>query len=287
MKKMNKFVSMLLVVAMIFAMSITAFAATTDPHMTADAGQWTVSVTPGQSVTLYASPATSYYTASGFSNATDAMAVTWVSSNTAIATVGTISAATVNDASSSLNGLLCSAAVVTVPTTATIGSCSIQATNPENGEYVNFTIVVNSNATSDVANITVYVPDLAGYSGFSASTVNHSAAHFATPVDAMYALKNASGSEFSFNDHTSYPSDSYINDITCYGVYLEDNYPDSMGWGYRVYRQNGNDSYLVADSAVIAVNAFKLESNDTIVWLYGDYTYLETAFPNTLSQLTD
>ena len=52
-----------------------------------------------------------------------------------------------------------------------------------------------------------------------------------------------------------------------------------------MYRKNGNDSYLVADSSVIAANAFQLKNDDTIVWMWGTADAAKEFFADKLSDL--
>ena len=277
-----------LVLAMVFTLtlSIPAFAATLDANMTSDYSQWTVEVAPGSSVTLYASPANSSYTATGFDANATTDQVSWTSSNTSIATVSSVGFENAPASVSGLTGIYCTKAMVTVPATATIGSCSIEAKNLTTNAYVNFTIVVDSSVTATASDATIYLPDYE--KTFSMDTVNHTARNFATPMDAFIQLKADSASGFSYTG-----SSSYVSSITYDGVQLEE-YTDYdattgeyayYGWNYRVYRQSGNDSYLIGDSAVLSADTFKLQSNDTVVWMYGTMDAAESFFTNALSDL--
>ena len=285
----KKLVSLVLVMTMVMAMGITSFAATSDPHMTNDSKQWTLQVAPGAEVTLYASPATDpYYVPSGFNADATTTDVRWTSSNANIAAVkeNTIGFKTVTDADGldSLTGLYCTMATVKVPETATIGSCSIEARNTKTNAYVNFTIVVDSTVTQDADNINVYLVDY--MDTLEAGTVSHSSMNFATPTDALANLAANSDYGFSYN-----AIGSYIKSMTYADTEIEAYYDyttgDSYGWNYRVYRLNATDaeSYMVADSAIIASDAFQLRDNDTIIWMYGTMEAAEAFYTETLSGL--
>lgn len=294
----KKLVSLVLVMTMVMAMGITSFAATSDPHMTNDSRQWTLQVAPGAEVTLYASPATDpYYTPSGFDTDATTADVAWTSTNTDIAVVkeNTIGFATAPKSLSSLAGVYCTKATVKVPETATIGSCSIEAKNTKTNAYVNFTIVVSTTTTQDASNVKVYLPDYTDMDAnfpenITAGSITHSTRNFATPTDVFKKLAADSSYGFSYAG-----SDSYITAITYAGVELEASYDydattgtsTSYGWNYRVYRLNATDheSYLVKDSAVIAADAFQLQDNDTVVWMYGTMEDAEAYFADTLSSL--
>ena len=292
----KKLVSLVLVMTMVMAMGITSFAATSDPNMTNDYSQWTLQVAPGAEVTLYASPASDvYYAPTGFDADATAADVAWTSSNTDIAVVeeNSIGFKTVdaNDGVSSLTGLYCAKATVKVPETATIGSCSIEAKNTKTNAYVNFTIIVSTTTTQDASNVKVYLPDYTGMDAnfpenITAGSVTHSTRNFATPTDVFKKLAADSSYGFSYTG-----SDSYIESITYAGVKIEFFYDkdtgDSYGWNYRVYRLNAadNESYMVDDSAVIASDAFRLQDNDTVVWMYGTMEAAEAYFTKTLSSL--
>ena len=277
-----------LVLAMVFTLmlSVPAFAATSDANMTSDYSQWTVEVAPGGSVTLYASPADAYYSATGFdANATTSQ-VSWTSSNTAIATVGNVGFENAPASVSGLTGIYCTKATVSVPATATTGSCSIEVKNLVTNGYTNFTVVVSSSATSTASDVTVYIPQFNTNLGID--TVNHTTRSFATPTDAFKQLKADSSNTFSYEG-----SDSYITSVSygsaqnaAYTTYDEDTgLYTYYGWNYRVYRQSGDDSYLVADSAVLASDTFKLENNDTVVWWFGTMDDANIYFADALSDL--
>ena len=274
----KKLVSLVLVMTMVMAMGITSFAATSDPNMTSS--EWTVYVAPGETTTLHVSPASSYYSATGFSSATDAEAVNWTTTNSDIAVIKSTSSET------SDGGLIYATAVVEVPETATVGSCSVKAVNPATEAYINITVIVKSDATQSVSDVNVYIPDLGG--DYSVASVSYSTERFATPMDAFKALKADTSNDFSYEGTNSYVSkisanDAELEEYTDYdaatGTYAY------YGWNYRVYRLNatGTDSDLVEDSAVIGAGAFTLQDNDTVVWLWGTEEMANDFFVDTLS----
>lgn len=284
----KRVLSLVVALVMVLAMSIPAFAATSDANMTNSYSQWTLEVAPGDSVTLYASPANASYTPTGFNTDATTADVAWSSSNDAIASVdqSSVGFETAPSNISGLSGIWCTKAIVKVPASAEIGSCSIEAKNAVTGSSVNFTILVKSAATANAENVSVYLPD---YSvTLDAGTVYHTTTNFATPMDALKQLKADAASGFSYEG-----SESYISSITYKGDKLSEYTevdPDTgkyiyYGWNYRVYRKNGNDSYLVADSSVIAANAFQLKNDDTIVWMWGTADAAKEFFADKLSDL--
>ncbi len=288
MKNFKKVLAVLMAVAMLFALSVTAFAATSDPNMTNDWQQWTVHVAPGSSIDLYACPANVYYSPTGFSAGVTASDVSWTSGNTSIATVGTCTFVTLVDSTSSLDGLYVSKATISVPANATVGSTSITCTNTTNGASVNFSVLVDSSTTEDVEDISVIIYDFLYETSFE--NVYHSCQNFTTPLEAMYAVKNEANSPIDF----TYDSVSeYINmisldedEVPAYYV-IENGQYVSYGWNFRVYRQSGTDSYLFADSKTMAVDAFQLQDNDTIVWVFGTFDMAEDTFCYYLSDMLD
>jgi hypothetical protein len=286
MKNMKKLLAVLMAVAMLFALSVTAFAATSDPNMTNDWQQWTVHVAPGSSIDLYACPANAYYSPTGFSAGVTASDVSWTSGNTSIATVGTCTFVTLADSTSSLDGLYVSKATISVPSAATVGSTTITCRNNTTGASVNFSILVDSATTEDVEDISVIIYDFIYETSFE--DVCHYYQNFTTPLDAMYAVKNETGSPIDFRYNALYEN---IEMISMNQDEIEEFYEIEgsnyiyYGWSFRVYRQCGNDSYLFADSETMAVDAFQLQDNDTIVWIFGTYDMVEPLFCNSLSDL--
>ncbi len=274
----KKLVSLVLVMTMVMAMGITSFAATSDPNMTSS--EWTVYVAPGETTTLHVLPANGSYSGTSFSSTADAEAVKWSTTNENIATIQSTSSETGSD------GLIYATAVVKVPETTKVGSCSIKAVNPATEAYINTTVIVKSDVTQNAADVNVYVPDLGG--DYSVASVSYSTEKFATPMDALKALKADTSNDFSYEG-----TDTYVSKISANDAELEE-YTDYdattgaytyYGWNYRVYRLNttGTDSDLVDDSAVIGAGAFTLQDNDTVVWMWGSEEMANAFFTDTLS----
>ena len=194
----KRVLSLVFALVMVLAMSIPAFAETSDANMTNSYLQWTLEVAPGDSVTLYASPANASYTPTGFNTDATAEDVAWSSSNDGVAAVdkNSIGFETAPSDISGLSGIWCTKATVKVPSSAVTGSCSIEAKNTATGSSVNFTIIVKSAVTANAADISVYLPDY-GVS-LDAGTVDHTSMNFAAPMDAFKQLKADVASGFRF-----------------------------------------------------------------------------------------
>lgn len=278
--KMKRFWSLALTMIMVLSMGLVVSAATMDKNMTNSSTQWTVKVKPGESVRLYASPAGSDWSATGFTKPEEGQAtsnVSWTSTNSSIAAVVSTGFEDAPTSIAGLAGLYCAYADVEVPADTTIGSCSIAATNTEvnPNSTVNFTVVVDSSVEENASNIIVRLPNLDGE--LSLEMVCHTTMNFATPLDALKQLKADPDNGFTYE--TQY-SDTYITSMT----YLNKTETTktvgdiTYGWNYRVYR---NDM-RVDDSAVMSSDAFQLQNNDVVIWYYGSPAEAEKYFTITI-----
>lgn len=277
-KLLNKRIfAIVLALVMVFAMASVSFASNNDLNLTTDASLYTVTVAPGSSVILYACPANNYYSATSFDDEDTAKAVSWTSSNTDIATVDSVGAGT--HTIPGVGNVLCSSGVISVPSTATIGSCSVEASRTNmigNKASVNFTIIVDSTVTADAADVSVVIQDM-NYPG-NMVNVNHSSQKFATPMDALATIK-ANGEI----DYSLWGS-SYVGSITV-GTETK-TATGNYGWNYRVYRFDGAQDYFrVDESAVMSSDAFKLQDGDIVVWKYTTFDDAQTYFTKNLIDL--
>ncbi|WP_312650959.1 hypothetical protein [Aminipila sp.] len=277
-KLLNKRIfAVALALVMVFAMASVSFASNNDLNLTTDSSLYTVKVAPGSTVTLYACPANNSYSPTSFDDENTAKAVNWESSNTSIATVNSVGAE--SHTISGVSNVLCSNAVISVPSTATIGSCSVEASRTNmigNKASVNFTVIVDSTATANASDVTVMIQDM-NYPGGMVD-VNHSSQNFATPLDALAAVK-ATG-EINYSLWGS----NYVASIT---VGTETTTATgNYGWNYRVYRFDGAQDYLRLDeSAFMSSDAVKLQDGDIVVWKYTTYDDAQNYFTKNLNDL--
>ena len=287
MKKMNlkikRMLSLLVAMVMVLSMGVFSFAASNDPNMTNDSSQWTLKVAPGQTVTLFASPANNNYVPTGFDSTVpeDSDLVSWTSGNKNIADVTGygFDTVTATDNVKSLTGLYCAWADVKVPTTATVGSCSIEAKNTTNGSSVNFTIVVDTTVKESATEVQIYLPNFVK-TPLAAGTVGYSTMNFATPMDALAKLKTVD-TKFGYDASSGYVQTiSYDGKSETAKTEVNGNEYIYYGWNYRVYR----DNVKVADSVVMSADAFQLQNKDVVVWYYGNQTQVNNFFKGTLSE---
>ena len=303
-RTMEKGLAIVLALVMVFAMTATAFATDLDPNLTmVDFSQARTSyqqsgLQSAQTLVLKATTANTGWSATEFSTEAAAKAVSWTSSNNAMATI--IDTERDIEAVSAPNGGYYSQAKVTIPANAPVGSCTIKA--QKDNAYVNFTVVIEGDAAnpSVASNVNVYVIDIRTGSsstgiesykfGLTASMpANNSiysgytdrATSFSTPAYALEAMVKPSG---SYNSDEGYVD--YITGISLYsyGVYIYTITSDVFdaangvlytnrtatgegyyGWNYRVVR-NGQ---LKEDSKYIGAADYQLESDDEVYWLYG------------------
>lgn len=157
MRKLKSLFAVIMAMAMMFAMSSVAFAATSYPNLTSYETDYTYTVTQGEEdyVVLQVVPATDLYVAGTFTKA-EAEAVTWATVAGSPAGVQVFEIDGVQDKGAmEISGDTYSAyATIQIAADAEAGTASILATNPATGATMNFTIVVEpATPAAPVSNI--------------------------------------------------------------------------------------------------------------------------------------
>lgn len=295
MRKMNlkvkRMLSLLVAMVMVLSMGVFSVAASDDPNMTNSSTQWTIEATAGSTVRLYASPANSSWTATGFTQPVEGQPVNkvdWTSTNEAIAKVKVVDNVeqvgfeTAPANITGLAGLYCAYADIEVVGSET-GSCSIQATNANvSGKpYVNFTIVVKPATPEGATDVRVDVYGLKADNSkvsSTALTVAPSAdLKFATVMDSLEAFKTATADADKKFSYVA-PSAGYVTTLT----YGDDSKSAEgwEGWNYRVYNYDEEDDiyYMDATSTVVGANVCQVKTDSVVVWKYGTADAAKTFF---------
>lgn len=272
----KRIISIILVVAALFSLCITA-SATETSYLVDYAGEYVYYATYGYGDMFYlmASP-----DENGFINALEAANVTWTPHADNISGVYILNTypLMVDDTH------YVSVAEVAVSGNSPLGAASIRAT-AENGAYVDFTIVNHySNGTGSSSGITCKfytVADdatetlLTTVTGLDpAWNTHYGDTNYVSAIDAVVAayLNSAAITGLSVN-HSAFTPVYYVSSMTISGnPYAEDYDGDYIGWQYRVYR-NGS---LIELSDPVGADQFYLhqfdsgnDNNYTIVWKYG------------------
>lgn len=294
-KKNSKVLALLLALAMVFVMSVPAFATDTDPNMTmvnfaqARTSFQKNSIDDNTEVLLKATSADAGYNMTSFDTENAAKGVAWTSSDSQMATVKSVTAIPAP------NGGYYSQAAVQVKNLSS-GSCTVEAR--KGNAYVNFTIVVEDNNNVSVASgITIRVHNTVNgdldvieneivaslpTSGEILSKTDR-ATTFSTPLYALYKIVKPANSYDPNLESFNYITDielgswgTYVDTIKgdvlengtvvnrTYSPYTSASY-EYYGWNYRVVR-NGE---VVASSKVIGAADFKLMDNDEVYWVFG------------------
>lgn len=292
MKNKRKILSMLLVIAMVFAMSVNALAV--------DAGNLTMfdtDYTYTFSTEELASEAgavdilvtlvdDSWMEYTWFSSEDEALDVDW-----SVKAGSTLSGLTITEQEPIAmdENMYLAWATVNVPAGSTSGSASIEASY--HGQTVNVTVVVNTTLNDEVqydaaptdVSVKIYDPATNEVASriFEVNPANFTSAQndrsFATVMDTMLLAKSSGlVDDYAYTDYAGYAvnvTSMTVNGVPCVSGSASGSY---SGWQYRVYRNNA----LLPISEVLGVDDFQLQSGDVIVWKYGIYG--QVSFGNTL-----
>lgn len=282
----RKLLSVLVVLAMLFTCSAVAFAADSDPNMTApNSNQFSQRVDGTQTATLQAGPANSGFVFTGFDSATSAQGVTWtvVSGNASLVSIGTPTQPIVS-------GKYVSQVIVSRASgisQSAHGPVVIRATRTSNSAYVEFTVVVDATSAQTVAS-NVKVAVFNGNQRIATGTVtaalpasgnplyNTAAAQtYSTPAAAVVAMIGNGINSAVFQNNGTY-------------LYSIDNLAAQSsapykGWTYRVYEGSTSTKTLDATSADTSIAGYDLGSYDGIILMYDTWADANTWFANNTS----
>lgn len=284
MRKLKSLFAVIMAMAMMFAMSSVAFAATSYPNLTSYETDYTYTVTQGEEdyVVLQVVPATDLYVAGTFTKA-EAEAVTWATVAGSPAGVQDFEIDGVQDKGAmEISGDTYSAyATIQIAADAEAGTASILATNPATGATMNFTIVVEpATPAAPVSNIgyEVYTDNTTlAFKGTLASVAynNHYGnTNFPSVLDVLMPMQTANASKLTAynvaNTWNSYVLQSMTINSKVYENYTAED-GNYYGWQYRVIR-NGE---VLPLSTIVGMDDFALQAGDTVVLKYGVYGELD------------
>ena len=284
MNNMKKVFAVIMAMAMIFALSISA-SATTANYLVDYYGQYTYPTDYGNGGYHFLLAAPDYDPA-GFATADEA-ALNWSIISGSISGVQIVTSYPLQMDESHYVAV----AEVSVATSAPVGPASIMAMDTS-GAYVNFTIVVDyaqgtgseNNILCKYYNVTSANSEtlLTTVSNLSpAWNTHYGDTKFTSAMDAGIAAYFASDAITSvFVDNSIGTMPYYVRDMTINGIpynaYTDQDY-NYFGWQYRVYRNNT----LLPITEYVGADQFKLNSGDTIVWKFGQYGVI--SFSGTLN----
>lgn len=296
MKNLKKVLAVLMAVAMLLALGLNAFAATSDPNLVV--GPSTLYSTPisaNSTVTLTVTTANAYWQRTGFDSLADA-----ASGVTAQVTagVGTVSVGTIG--STTENGFY----VATIPVTGTsnaYGPSSIHVTKTDDSTaYIDLTTYVEAATVQGPAtgvNIRIYDyenhtinendSNLTVYAAADTNVNNNNnifygmsgcAQSYPTAADALanYAASNsyylsASGGYINAYGHSVNSAlVGYYDEITWEG----------HGWNYAIVR----DAAIVDYGDIFSASVMPVESGDVVYWVFGTYDNMVTYVENELDE---
>ena len=274
-KKNSKVLALLLALAMVFVMSVPAFADTAEPDWstvpnltTQGTTSFNTVVGAEEDVTLYVQGAGSDYVGKPFPTEehVNALTVTWVGEEGPAVTKQAVPVA---------DGF---AAKLSFSEDGSLGAGphTLHISNPVAGGWtgtLDLGVIINPDVFASVNNITtkVYFGKMTDTTAVNAtSNINEiankiyteSGVNYATPMDALASMVP---SVTFTKDGTGV--DSFVTSITKDTMTLaNENWGPS--WQYRVYNSDG---VMYPESANLGANAYKLSTGDTVVWAYGAY----------------
>ncbi len=280
MRKLKSLFAVIMAMAMMFAMSSVALAATSYPNLTGYDTDYAYNVSADEDsvITLKVVPASADYKETGAFTKEQAEAIEWDAA--LLSDEDMIFIAPVDPVA--IDGGYAAAAEVYVFAGATPGPNSFYAKNAE-GNTMSFTVVVDGYAAPVTGIKAVYFDgdtEKASASGMTVAYNDHYGdTGYPSVLDAVYQSRLATSAISAYVINNRW-GDYALQSLTFAGgtalenksIEQADGTWEYIGWQYRVYR-NGE---MVAVSANIGADQFKLENNDVIVWKYGTY---DIAFP--------
>lgn len=290
MRKLKSLFAVIMAMAMMFAMSSVALAATSYPNLTGYETDYAYNVSADDDsiITLKVVPASADYKETGAFTKEQAEAIEWGAA--LLSDEDMIFIAPVDPVA--IDGGYAAAAEVYVFAGATPGPNSFYAKNAE-GNTMSFTVVVDGAAApvSNIKTVYRYAMDganttLATVSGMTVAANDHYGATLYPSVLDAVAQSVANGTGFTANMPLEYgtyvlKSMTFANfnngkALTNGSRTLADGSIEYYGWQYRVYH-NGQ---LQAISADLGADQFKLADGDVILWMFATY---DEAFPESFN----
>lgn len=286
-QRFRKFATTGMAAAIMLSMGATSFATdffteypnltnyNTDYNYTAEKGSGT------KDQALMVQGATSnWYGTSLFNNLADADSINW---NIVQGSTDAVSVS--KQAPESVANQFAAKGNATIDKSKNAGVAVVEATNKTNG-YMDFTVVLNpTSAQQDVSgvNVRAYDASSGSFKFLKTSTGNVSTSAVKSNINYPTAM-----------DAISVVADSFTYDVQWGSEFLKNvtinnkNYPymeNELGWMYRVYDSTGTatpEQKMVDVSEKVGGETFDVESGQTVVWAYGDYS---VQFPENLSEL--
>lgn len=286
-QRFRKFATTGMAAAIMLSMGATSFATdffTEYPNLTNYNTDYNYTVEKGSGTkdqALMVQGATSnWYGTSLFNNLADADSINW---NIVQGSTDAVSVS--KQAPESVANQFAAKGNATIDKSKNAGVAVVEATNKTNG-YMDFTVVLNpTSAQQDVSgvNVRAYDASSGSFKFLKTSTGNVSTSAVKSNINYPTAM-----------DAISVVADSFTYDVQWGSEFLKNvtinnkNYPymeNELGWMYRVYDSTGtatSEQKMVDVSEKVGGETFDVESGQTVVWAYGDYS---VQFPENLSEL--
>ncbi len=282
MKNVKKILAVVMAVAMLFALGLNAFAATSDPYLVVGPNTlYSTPITANTSVMLTVTTADSSWHRTGFSSATDA-----VGGICATVTVGSDKVSVSSSYGYELftNYYNSSAYLATISVTGesnAYGPASIHVQKSNDATaYIDLTVYVEPSTVQNAVNgISVEVVDIQDYTMYeyadsltvkaaaaeSCAFTNMSGAaqNYPTAADALAKLVSSTSgmSLIAYDGYVDAITDS--NNTTLAGYY--DQLWVGHGWNYCIVRNGA----IVAHGDIFSAAVMPIETGDAVYWAFG------------------
>ena len=278
MKKVRRFIAMIMAMVTMLAMTVMPVSATvTYPYLTTAGGTAYTTVVSTSGTQLSVQKYGSDWVAYPFASISEVNNVVWSWPYGGGNNFNVIPSYT------TIQGGYYARLLISAKSTATPGAYTVRATYNDGAlnPYIDLTVVVSA-STSQSATVTVEINAPSSFSAINTVTAQAGTYNYATPLTALDAMI---GTSYGTSINTYGQSSGYVNSITGYinsslaTDTKTDNWNTGDGWQYRVYHKNGT-TYIRDDSSeFIGPDAYKLSDNDYVKWVFCNYGQISTYFP--------